>query len=343
MADRKKTDNNEYQKLRQALEKGNPECGYVFFGEERYLLENALSELRRILLPDGTDGFNYFRFDGGTSVAQLRDAVDMLPVMNERTLVEVWDYAFTGKGSAADKTRELTELLASLPEYVCLVFVSDVVEWKPDRRVRATADMLKHLAIVEFTAPQQGELVKWIRRHFKARGREISPADAEYLISLSAGYMTALLREIEKLASYRETGAVTREDIDALVEPAIDAKLYTLTDAIAERRFDRAFRALGDIIESREAPQLIIATLSRQLRRIHLARLYLDGGRGIDAFMADADVKQDWQARRILSAARGMTAEQCRRAVLLCCDCALALNSGGVNDDLTLLVARLAS
>jgi DNA polymerase-3 subunit delta len=154
--------------------------------------------------------------------------------------------------------------------------------------------------------------------------------------------MNPLLREIEKLSSHGY-GGVTRAEIDEMTIPTLDAKLYELTDAVAAKNPASAFRILAQIIEAREPNQVVAATLSRHARRLYLARLCLDTNRGTRAFMSDADVKSDWQADKFIATARRMTAETCRRAVLLCCDCALAINSGGGDEKLAELVAALVS
>ena len=89
---RKKQDTNlEYEKLREDLKKGTPGRLYAFYGEERYLLEDALRTLRG-MIPQGTEEFNHHRLEGkGLSMNLLAEAVDSLPAFSEITLIEVWD------------------------------------------------------------------------------------------------------------------------------------------------------------------------------------------------------------------------------------------------------------
>ena len=66
MAYAKKTAKNEaYQKLKTDLKEGNPlGNAYLFYGEESYLREYYLGEIRKKLIPAGFEEFNYHRSGG---------------------------------------------------------------------------------------------------------------------------------------------------------------------------------------------------------------------------------------------------------------------------------------
>ena len=53
MAYAKKTKNEAFQKLKDDLKAGEPGCAYIFYGEESYLREFYLGELRKQLMPGG--------------------------------------------------------------------------------------------------------------------------------------------------------------------------------------------------------------------------------------------------------------------------------------------------
>ena len=66
MAAPKKTaaDNSAMKELKRALKEGTPGRLYVFHGEETYLREYYLNELKKALLPDGLDAFNLHTVSG---------------------------------------------------------------------------------------------------------------------------------------------------------------------------------------------------------------------------------------------------------------------------------------
>ena len=187
--------NNNYNNLISSIKSGELERLYIFHGEERYLLERSLASLRALLCPDGLDSFNYKRFEGkGLEINEIEDAVETLPAFADKTLVEIHDYdLFKG-----DDRQNLYEIFSDLPDYVCIVFVYSTIEYKPDSRQKLNKEILKHANVVDFVVQDQDKLIKWIRRHFKDAGKNISSDDAVYLAFITGGLMATLNGEIEK-------------------------------------------------------------------------------------------------------------------------------------------------
>ena len=63
MANAKRTtkSNEAFQKLKADLAGGELGCAYIFHGEESYLREYYLGELRKQLVPAGFEEFNYHK------------------------------------------------------------------------------------------------------------------------------------------------------------------------------------------------------------------------------------------------------------------------------------------
>ncbi len=71
MAVKKKTGGNAaYDTFRGDLAAGTLGTIYIFYGEESYLREFYLSELRKKLVPAGFEEFNYHRLEGKSLTVQ---------------------------------------------------------------------------------------------------------------------------------------------------------------------------------------------------------------------------------------------------------------------------------
>ena len=88
-----------YREFAGSLKAGRIANFYIFHGDERYLLDHSLDELRSKLCPGGLEGFNYRRYEGkDLRIDELEDAINTLPVFAERTLVELQDFdIFSGE------------------------------------------------------------------------------------------------------------------------------------------------------------------------------------------------------------------------------------------------------
>ena len=137
MAYAKKTAKNEaYQKLKTDLKEGNPlGNAYLFYGEESYLREYYLGEIRKTLIPAGFEEFNYHALEGKDLTAQsLTEMAEAMPMMAERTLIVVTDWDIYKLNE--DQRERFIALLEDLPEYCCIVFVYDTVAYKQNKTLK---------------------------------------------------------------------------------------------------------------------------------------------------------------------------------------------------------------
>ncbi len=326
MPPKQKTDNTAMRELKQALKAGAPGRLYLFHGEEAYLREYYLGELKKTLLPEGLEDFNLHAAQGKEcSVEWIEQAIDCLPMMSERTLVLVTDFDIYALGES--QKNKLTALLTDLPDYCCVVFVYDLLPYKADGRSKLAAAIKSHGAVVNFQRQEQGDLTDWICRRFKATGHSIDTEDARYLIFLCGDLMNNLASEIGKIAAYASAQRVTRGDIDAVAIPQIDAVVFQMTDAMARKDFNKAAAVLADLLHSQEPPVMILSVMGKYFRQLYTARLYLEHNRSRGDFMALWGMKNTYPADKLLDAARKFSLVWCRHAVRRCSETELALKS----------------
>lgn len=305
-----------FQELKQELKTGSLRPCYIFWGEETYLLQHYLELLRKKLLDPLTEEFNYHRFSSESfSMDGLWDSVDNLPMMAERSMVQVDDIDLF---KLPEKDRErLVALLNDLPDYCCLVFTYAASEYKPDKRMKKLWDAVsKNAQTVEFARQSQRELVPWIVRHFKSGGKTISTELCNYLIDITGGSMVTLSGEIDKIAAYAPGDEIRRSDIDAVTEPVLDAVVFQMTDAMGEGNYEEALKKLQTLYKMQQEPIAILGAIGAHLRRVSAARVLMDAGKGGDELMKLCGLG-DYTARKTMAGARKFSARFCQRAAEL--------------------------
>ena len=307
-----------YQKFKADLAAGTVGCAYIFYGEESYLREYYLGELRKKLVPAGFEEFNYHRLEGkDLTVQALTEMAEAMPMLSERTLIVVTDFDIFKLGE--EQREKLIALLEDIPPYCCLVFVYDTVAYKPNKTMKKLCKAIgDHVQAVEFRAQDSNDLIAWIARRFRALDKEIDRQTAEYLIFTCGGLMTGLVPEISKIAAYAKGKAITQKDIDAVADPVLSAEVFKLSDAVLQGNYDLAASILGDLLKMQTEPIMILAALGSQLRRIYTARMAIDSGHDKYWLMELWDMKSDYPAKLLLSAAKKTTADWCADAVKMC-------------------------
>lgn len=307
-----------FQKLKADLSAGTVGCAYIFHGEESYLREYYLGELRKQLVPAGFEEFNYHRLEGkDLSVQTLSEMAEAMPMMAERTLIVVTDLDIFKLNE--EQRERMIAFLEDIPPYCCVVFVYDTVTYKANGTLKKLNKAINdYVQVVEFKAADNSDLIPWIARRFRALDKEIDRQTAEYLIFLCGGLMTGLVQEIQKIGAYAKGKTVTQKDIDAVAEPVLSAEVFKLSDAVIRKERDRAAAILGELLKMQTEPIMIVAALGSQLRRLHTARIAIDSGKDKYWLMELWEMKSDFQAKLLLSAAKQTTADWCADAVKQC-------------------------
>jgi len=336
MAKQQTPNNAGLQRLKQDIKTGAFGRLYFFYGEENYLREHYLSVLRKKLTAGPMEEFNYRRLTPEmVSFTALTEAVEAMPMMADRTLVQVDDYDPLTQD--ADTMEQMMTLFEDLPESCCLVFNFDTVafgrresseekekkeEKKDDRRTELRRALQKVIQTagcqVEFAKQTSGELAEWVTRHFRAEGKTIAPELCQHLLLLTGGDMTVLHGEIRKIAAFSRSEAISRRDIDAVVVPVLTAVMFDITDAMAAGDYDKALETLRDILRSREEPIKILAGIGSHFRRLLMAKTVAAAGKGVDLMMELTGSKSDYYCRKLMSQAAHLEESFCRRAVELC-------------------------
>lgn len=342
MPPKNKPDTSGLDKLKKDLSARSPGQLYIFHGEETYLRDHYLGRLREAILTGGLGEFNRHDLSAKDMTPHaLEEAVDCLPMMAERTLVEVADFDLF---KAGEKDREeYARILSNLPDYCCLVFLYDTLEYKPDARTKLAQAVKAHGTAVNFARQSPRELADWVHRHFKAQGKEIDTRLCEELIFLCGDLMHSLQQEVSKIAAYAKGDKITRADIEAVATPQLSAVAFRIADAIGEKNFDKAAATLGELYQMQKTPYEIMGAFGKQMRQLYSARLALEGRKNA------AWVSQLWGMRypadRLMVSARRFSLPWCRNAVIRCAQTDLAMKSTGqdARELMTTLLLELAN
>ena len=306
---------NNLDRLKADLKRNTPARLYVFHGEEAYLRRYYLDALRKLVVEDFAEAFNFHRFGPDTiSLQGVLDSLEALPMMAQRSMVQIDDVNFFALG---EDGAEYAKFFSDIPDYCTVVLVYETQPFKIDRRKKALAEVFDRAVTVEFTQPSDRELVSWIARHLKKANKRITVDDAQYLIHRTGGAMTALLSELGKLTAYVEEETVTRSHIDLLVEPVLEADVFAITDAIAKGRYETALRTLRTLLQKQEEPVMILGAMGSQFRRLLAARRLTDGGKRQQDLMKLCGMPA-YPARLAMENVRGLSERFCARAVELC-------------------------
>lgn len=254
--------------LKEQIQKGQIGSLYLFYGEERFLIQLYEQRIKKALLLPEDEMMNLDVLQSPQDPLMVRTSIETLPFMAERRVVIIKESgAFELK---AGKLSELSELMQDVPETTTVVWI----ESKVDKRSKLFKAVQKAGYVVEFKRLGEGELLTWIGQELKRKGIQMDRNTASYFLSLTGNDMVRIQMEIEKLSSYvKERGLITREDVDSIVSVTIENSIFKLTDHLGNQQPAAAYRIYRQLLEDNEPVQRIFFMMIRQFRLLYKASL----------------------------------------------------------------------
>ena len=325
-----------------ALKERGPQNLYFLWGPEDYLREQYLAQLKKLCLPEGEDSFSFRRINGpDLEPLVLRQAVDAMPFLTERSFVELRDVDLNKLSQA----EACLDIINDIPSYCTVVFLQSA-QFEPDGRVKFIKGLRSAAKELKFTPQTQGMLTDWIARRFSAAGKSVDLGAAQRLIFVSGDLMSRLIPEIEKIAAYAKGPRVTEADVDAVANHIPEAVVFEMTEFISQKKYNSALSVLSELLSDKNnEPIMMLAVLGQQMRKLYAAKLAQEKKLGAKYVMDVCSIKYEYIASKLLAAARGFSKEQLQRSLELCAeaDYKMKSNSRESRELLKEVVLRIAA
>lgn len=265
-----------YEELRSSIKDGKIAPLYIFQGQEEFLIEFMIGEIKRVLIEEWSEMMNFKSFAELPPVNEAEDFLETLPVMAERKLA-VFRKCGLFSGNIKNKT-QWENLLGNVAPFNCVIIWEDAPEkGKKPSSVRKAAE--KGGVVVDFPLRTEANLKTWLIKFAASKGKTIDQKNALYLINSLERKMRVIKTEFEKIVSFSKENQITREDIDAvIVKPAVE-NVFGVIDAIFDGRRDSCYNLLYTLRSLKQEPVSILSLLSGQLITIYKAKLYLLDGK----------------------------------------------------------------
>lgn len=263
--------------LEKKLKQDQLDSIYVFYGEEKFLLDNALKKIKKIF-GDLVTGINYIVIDEN-NIDELISDIETPAFGYDKKLIIVKNSGVLKK-EGKRKNQELSKVKEKLEEYikenieiinesVILVFIEEDIE---KLKLYKTLEKVGVICNFELQKPLQiGKRLKAICNAYKV---QISDDTIRYFIEQCGTSMQELINEIRKLIEYAgENGTISKDDIDLLCIKQIQAVIFDLTDNLGKKDTAKALEVLNNLLFAKEPIQKILITLYNHFKKLYLTKL----------------------------------------------------------------------
>lgn len=253
----------EIEQIRKAIQTGLP-LVYLWYGEERYLLQEAVQLLKNSYLeidPSGS-GIEVISARNVTPVEIVERANTVSFFQGRLVIVEDIPYFQEGQG---DSLNPFFEYFKNPNPGTCLLFLAESVH--KGRKFYKAIEQAG--VIMEFAVPKRAQdWQAWLDIELNARGKKMRP-DVKTLFLEWTGHQPGVLtQELDKLVLYigeRET--IRAEDIKEIVPQTSEATVFELLDAVAARSSTLALQKLYQVLRQEHALK-VLTLMVRQVRML---------------------------------------------------------------------------
>jgi len=315
---------------------------YLFFGTEAYLIRDYEQALTKAILPEGAEMMNHDIFEEKRATASaIMDAAETFPFLNDKRLITIKNSGLFQKGGQKDDIEKLKAYMTDLPETACILFIEDKVE-KTSALYKAVT---KFGQAVEFKKLSDRELSAWIKKLCKDNGKEMDAEVSSLFLQTVGSDMENIEGELMKLIAYKgEEKEILAEDIREVCTVSLEAIVFDLVKAVAEKRPAAAVQIYRTLLFQKESPYMILSLITRQFRFILETKLFSESGMTNDAIAAKLGVR-DFAVREYLKQSRRFPAEGWKEAMRDCLQTDLDIKLGKAAEEtaVELLIMKYAS
>jgi len=245
---------------------------YLFMGEESYLVDRCLKEIKKSLAVDDLNMEIFYSPD--SQAEDILNSLCTLPFLSKRRMIVVKD---VNKMKVVD-AEKLTVYLSNIVETSCFVLL-----YSANLRREAFAGrrefMNKCIAsenciCVDCRKQYESEIREFIKSEFERRGKIVSDDVILRVLDVNNPDLLDISNEIEKLSLFvgKDKKDVNRDDLEKVSGYTKEANIYTLVSYLKERDLKKSMFVLERLLKEGEEPLTVLSAVSSSVRKMISAK-----------------------------------------------------------------------
>jgi DNA polymerase III subunit delta len=249
--------------LERQLKKKTLKSVYLWYGEEEFLIRQALTSLETWLRQQDDLAAKIVLDAADTSLAEALTEARSPQLWGGRQLIIIWQ----AERYKAEELTVLGKYLQAPAAQTCLVLVAPGLKFKEVQANKLWRQLLEDEAALGFSRLREGELPGWLEREAKRQGKTLGPGVARQLVEVVGLNLMELHQELEKLILFAGAeSTITAAHTARLSSHSRTHTIFELVEALGQSQPDKALKVLARLLELGEHPSKIVVMLARQIR-----------------------------------------------------------------------------
>ncbi|MGC9043948.1 MAG: DNA polymerase III subunit delta [Myxococcota bacterium] len=304
------------EKLLEEIKNKNYKPIMVFFGEEKMRMENAVDYIKKTLLGDKTNDFNYevIYCEDGSGVKIYQSFITP-PFLGGNKLLIVRE---------AEKLREddYSDLIKALKYDVfkgtvlIMIFYDEGLPSRGKNILEFLKELTKRKAIYKFNPLTDIDLNKKVQGYLKQYNMSLDTDGFGYLVQELGNQQDVIFNVLSQLVMYEpEKKRITLLDIKKFIINFRGFTVYDFTNAIANKRIDEALRILDISGNSRENLIQLVAPIMRMLEQLYKTKSMIERRMGSKAIAEELGIPLKVVETEFIPQARNFDKEKLLRSM----------------------------
>lgn len=303
---------------RQMLTKINKETDslglVLLYGTENYMIDGAVSMLKKACLGEGAEDMDYAFVDTRTGdkfdMSKLEELISMPPWMSPKRLIVVKQSGLPNR-ELSDKD---LDILKNIPSSTVVVFFEETV----DSRKKSFKAFLQYGTVASMSGFEEDELTGWISNRFSKENIRIGFEAANSMASRCSNNMMELVNEINKVTLYCQNKGyteVTPDIVELCCPPDLSGKIFDIMDACGSGDARIALGTLDKLIANKEPLVRIRASIVNHIKALIMAK-----EAGNSAVLVDRTGMNEFRAKKLCQQARNFDMKELIKLYLAAAD-----------------------
>lgn len=231
-----------------------------FYGEEPYLIDQAVERIKLKALSDIEKDFNFDLFYASDcEVSQVVEAVESFPIMARQRLVILKE----SQAFSESEWNRLSVLFDSPVKSTALVMTASLV----DKRKKIFKKLIDSTYSVEFKKPFENQIPRWIHYIAQTLDLQISDSGADLLHRLVGNHLLEIESELKKLGENVQSNQIIEaSDVEKIVSRSKEESVFDFIESIGERDRILALNQLNYLLQQGQNQIGIISLTARHIR-----------------------------------------------------------------------------
>ncbi len=295
--------------LKTKLKTGEFSGTFLFYGEERYILNSYTEQIKAKTVTDFPE-FNLLEInEENADFEQFYGFVCAYPQFSDKKLVIARNCGFLQNGTYKAK---LAQLITEMPQFCVVIFIEDSIT-KISKDVMSAFE--KSGCITDFIKQNPADLRAWVNKTFAAAKKRMTIEDMSYLVDICGLSLEKLSVECAKLIAATDEDVITKDKIDSLVTVPSEYKVFAMSDSLLNKKADEAYMLLKEFKINKEQPTEIIALIYAAVADIYMFKVLMTQGENPDYFLAP---NRKWLSKKYRAMAPKFEFKKLRGIMKLC-------------------------